>query len=91
MKKPTLFARPEQTPPRRGWYLRQYPLIVGLYEHPCPWDWWDGKNWLAGMPDNQGIHKDIQSGQGLTIGSTVARNDLPWIRANGVKKLEVIG
>ena len=70
------FKRASTKPVNIGWYERQYPLINGLHQHPCPFDFWNGTAWLGGFPDREG---DVLP-SGYKVQAVVIARDqsLPW-------------
>lgn len=90
MKKLPTFNRPETVPGTAMWCERAYPPIAGLHKHPCPFDYWDGKAWRPGMPDNNGKVQVKATGMGLIyLGSVKIAPTLAWRKASILIKPEV--
>lgn len=71
------------TPAHIGWYERKYPLINGLHQHPCPFDFWNGTAWLGGFPDK---HGDVLPSGHKVQAAVIARDQrLPWRNLPGHK------
>lgn len=72
----TKWTRASAPPAHIGWYERHYPLIHGRYQHPCPFDFWNGTAWLAGFPDKQG--DALPTGHTVQAAAVAKDQHLPW-------------
>lgn len=80
------FTRGDVTPIRHGWYERKYPAIAGAVAHPCPFDFWNGKQWMPGVPDNASLYRVKRTGLGIRHGTIPCKEqNLPWRRASVVR------
>ena len=84
------FTRGDTKPARQGWYERKYPLIAGQHQHPCPFDFWDGRNWFPGLPDQSSPLRVKHIGMGVKQDKAPAKDQsLPWRRAH-IHKIEIL-
>lgn len=79
----TKWTRASTKPAHIGWYERKYPLINGLHQHPCPFDFWNGTAWLGGFPDKQG--DTLPSGHKVQAAVIARDQHLPWRNLPGHK------
>lgn len=79
------FTNGATKPARHQWYEREYPAVAGL-PHPCPFDFWNGKQWMPGVPDNASLYRVKRTGLGIRHGTIPCKEQsLPWRRASVVR------
>lgn len=78
---------PASAPPKRpGWYERQHRVLIGnrIHPHPCPYDYFTGFVWTAGMPDKDAGEHLPEVGAFVVAEEACRDQALPWRNLPGV-------